>query len=215
MYVCFIALGSPLELKFKEILGQKKGYVVAHVQSAHEVISLKQDHPCDIIFLDSGMAKQHEARTIFTLKEKFPTALIILLFKTPDVHFAQVAIQAGVNGCMLLKDHADILDWALDKMYNGGIFISPELSESVINIIQNSEEVKQKAYAQQIAFQYTLNQREQQIAYLLLNEKNTYLIIAETLFLSINTIRSHVRTLYRKLDIHSRKDLVQLYKANF
>ena len=55
MYVHFIAPGSPFELKFKEILGQKKGYVVAHVQSAHEVISLKQDHPCDIIFLDSDM----------------------------------------------------------------------------------------------------------------------------------------------------------------
>lgn len=60
-----------------------------------------------------------------------------------------------------------------------------------------------------------LSNRESYIVYLFVKERFSIKQIASKLFISPDTVVSHLRTIYRKLDIHCQTDLIVWYYANF
>ena len=63
-----------------------------------------------------------------------------------------------------------------------------------------------------LARQYDLSTREEDILLLLLQKKSGP-VIAKELYISPSTVKSHTRNIYRKLDVHSREELLALVEA--
>lgn len=73
-------------------------------------------------------------------------------------------------------------------------------------------EIALKAVIDKLSERYSLSNREAEVA-LLLAEGNTLKAVAENLTVSLDTVRTHAKNLYRKLDIHKRQELLDLIEG--
>lgn len=84
---------------------------------------------------------------------------------------------------------------------------------SIAKVLHADFSSQSKRYAlDHIASAYGLSERESQIFEMIINGKNVP-VIAEELFISQNTVRTHVKRIYRVLDVHSRQELIKQFES--
>ena len=153
----------------------------------------------DLILLDINLPGKSGIDIIPELKSINPQAKILMLTMLDDDQMILKAILNGANGYLLKKSKpAEILD-AIQVCLSGGSPMTPGIATKVLNLF--------KQYIPQKNEQYQLTKRETEILHLLvdgLDNKN----IAETLFISLETVRNHIRHIYEKLQVHSKSQAV-------
>jgi DNA-binding NarL/FixJ family response regulator len=151
------------------------------------------DH--DVILMDIILPKISGIDGVKQLKEKMPNTDFIMLTVQEDDNSIFDSLCAGASG-YLLKDTppAELLESIKDVM-NGGSPMTPSIARKVINSFKKAEDSP-------------LSKRETEILELLCDGKN-YKTIADELFVSGNTVRAHIKNIYRKLHVNSRAEAVK------
>jgi DNA-binding NarL/FixJ family response regulator len=149
----------------------------------------------DVILMDIILPKMSGIEGVKLLKEKIPNTDFIMLTVQEDDNSIFDSLCAGASG-YLLKDTppAELLG-SIKEVINGGSPMTPSIARRVINSFKKSEESP-------------LTKRETEILELLCDGKN-YKIIADELFVSGNTVRAHIKNIYRKLHVNSRAEAVK------
>lgn len=106
------------------------------------------------------------------------------------------ALQAGASGYLLKKHIAVKLFDAIQDVLQGGAPMSPSIARMVIQSMQ-----------QPIAKDYQLTAREKEILSAL-SQGNSYKLIAAQFEISIDTVRTHIKKIYEKLQVHSQTEAV-------
>jgi DNA-binding NarL/FixJ family response regulator len=119
--------------------------------------------------------------------------MVLTVYDNNDVIFS--ALKAGANSYILKTTSPEKLIEAIHDLYNGGSPISSQIARKVIESFQVKE--KSNEYYQ------SLSRREKEILENLLHGY-MYKEIADTLFVSIETVRTHIRNIYEKLQVNSR-----------
>jgi DNA-binding NarL/FixJ family response regulator len=126
--------------------------------------------------------------------------LIQTVFEDDDKIFA--AICAGASGYILKSTSPARLVEAIHEVYNGGSPMSPYIASRVLKLFQqfapSIPEDEEK---------YTLSNREKEILSLMV-EGNNFHVIAEKSFISYETVRTHVKRIYKKLHVASASEAV-------
>lgn len=148
----------------------------------------------DVVLMDIGLPGITGIAAIKQLKEKQPELDILVLTIQSDNKVVFDALCAGACG-YLVKDTppAQLLD-AILETYEGGAPMSTKIARQVVESFQ-------------VTPQTNLTTRETEVLTHLCKGKS-YKMIADTLFISEETVRRHIKNIYRKLEVHSKSEAV-------
>lgn len=167
-----------------------------HVQNVKEQVGELQP---DVILMDIDMPGLNGIEAVKQIRRFNPKVLIIMLTVFDDNRHVLDAIVAGASGYLLKKHISDKLMNAIKEVIEGGAPMSPGIARMVI------ESMQQKQAAE--GDKYHLTQREKDILGSL-SKGNSFKMIAAELGISIDTVRTHIKRIYEKLQVHSQTEAV-------
>ena len=163
--------------------------------------ALDNQDPADIILLDINLPELSGVEAIPLFKEKFPEQKIIMLTIQDDEESILSAIKAGADGYILKKTSPQKILEAIHQVYEGGAALTPMVAKQVLAMFQSQKAI--------VAPPTNLTPREKEILNLI-TQGMTTVAIAETLFISQQTVRNHVKNIYEKLHVHSKAHAVAI-----
>lgn len=156
--------------------------------------------PCDIALFDVQLPGSNGIDCIRKLKYLQPKIQMMVLTVYADSDTIFEALKAGAISYLLKSISADQLVAAIKDVQEGGSPISSQIARKVIEAFTIKQAVNE--YFQ------TLSRREQDILSALAKGYR-YKEIADTFNLSVETVRTHVRNIYEKLQVNSRSDALK------
>lgn len=162
----------------------------------------------DIVLMDIEMNGMSGIEATKKIKDQYPEIKILIqtVFEDDEKIFA--AICAGASGYMIKKTTPAKLIEALQEVYNGGAPMSPGIATRVLTLFQKFAPHQQQANDESAS----LSKREKEIL-LLMMEGDNYHTIAKKCFVSYDTVRTHVRSIYKKLHVASvNQAIVKAFK---
>jgi two-component system response regulator NreC len=178
--------------------------VVGEAQDGREAIRCVQDSSPDVILMDLSMPRMNGLDAIKEIKKTNPGTKIIALTVHKTEEYVLATLQAGADG-YVLKDatHSELV-MAIMNVLDGNRYLSPGISERVIDGYLEGR----KALKSQSAWD-TLTQREREILKLIA-EGHKNKDIADYLCISLKTVEKHRTNLMNKLDLHNVAALTAL-----
>ena len=116
------------------------------------------------------------------------------------------SIQAGASGYLLKDASADAIVGAILELQRGGAPMSPAVARRVMRFVRDTESPTTEAPSPAAP---DLTEREQEILQHLATDE-TEAQIADRLFISPHTVRTHVKNIYKKMHVHSRAAAVRI-----
>ncbi|HSY66469.1 MAG TPA: response regulator transcription factor [Terriglobales bacterium] len=185
------ALKSVLEPRYE---------VVGRVGDGRALLEIATALQPDIVVLDIGMPHLNGFDAGRQLKRMLPT--VKLIFMTMDEHPYLVgeAFRAGASAFLLKEAAATELTDAIDKVLNGGSYVTPRAAEGLAEI--SSRDPKDREHAPEP----TPRQRE---VIQLLAEGNSMKQVAAELKITLRTVADHKYGIMERLQLKTNADLVQ------
>ncbi|MBS1596671.1 MAG: response regulator transcription factor [Bacteroidetes bacterium] len=153
----------------------------------------------DVILMDIDMPGRNGIEAVKIIRRFNQKAQIMMLTVFDDNKHIYDAICAGASGYLLKKNISDKLLTSIHEILQGEAPMSPGIARMIIQNLQqlpNAEENK-----------YNLTPREKEIL-LSLSQGNSFKMIAAQLYISIDTIRTHSKNIYEKLQVHTQIEAV-------
>ena len=162
----------------------------------------------DIILMDIEMPKKNGIEATLEIKEKYPEIDIMMLTVFEDDTKIFASIQAGASGYMLKDEPFETILDAVHELHNGGAPISQSIARKVLSLIKsNHEENKNNS---SVHPELVLSKRELELLNGLVNG-GSYITIANDLFISPHTVKTHIKNIYKKLHVHTRAEAVRAW----
>src|SRR5581483_344370 len=153
----------------------------------------------DVALVDIGLPGMSGIEGVARLKQALPGLLVLMLTVYNDDERIFQAICAGACGYLLKNTPPQRLIECLREVASGGAPMSPEVARRIVELF------RQFRPPQQAAFQLTPQESR---LLKLLGEGHHYKTAADAMNLSVNTVRFHLRTIYSKLEVHSKSEAV-------
>ena len=166
--------------------------------TGEEAIQLCDRLRPDVVLMDLLMPGMHGVEATRAIRRQFPTVQVIALTSFNEEGLIQNALHAGAIGYLLKDVSANELAQAIRTAYTGRGTLSPEVAQTLIH-----------ATTQPPALGHNLTARERAVLALLVQGMNNT-EIAESLFVSPSTIKSHVSHILAKLEVTGRTEAVAL-----
>lgn len=157
-------------------------------------------HPVELALFDVQLPGMSGIECMRKLKIIHPRMqmMVLTVYDNADTIFE--ALKAGASSYILKNTPPEKIIESIQELYNGGSPISSQIARKVIEAFQVKE--KKNEYFQ------TLSRREQEILEWL-SRGFHYKEIADKLFISFETVRSHIRHIYEKLQVNSRVEALK------
>lgn len=151
----------------------------------------------DVVLMDIHLPRKDGIACVGELATKIPSTNFVMCTSFEDTDSVFRALKAGAKGYITKTTQpSKILDAIVD-VYHGGSPMSSNIARKVVasfhRLPEDNPELKK------------LSEREKEIL-LLLSEGLRYKEIADKLFLSTETVRTHIRNIYLKLQVNSRTE---------
>jgi len=179
--------------------------IVGMASTPEEAISAAVRLKPDLILMDMDLGVGLSLEFLPEILEK-TTAKVLMLtgMLEPDLH--DIAIFKGARGVLLKGESAKVILKAIEKVHAGEIWASNAMLTRFLDQRHNNKK-RDDPEAEKIAY---LTAREREIITALMAfEDSTNEEIANRLFISASTLKNHLTTIYSKLDIKNRIQLMK------
>ncbi len=190
------AIRSSLKSYLKKQPEYEVGIVADSVESFME--QLKTESTPDIVIVDIRLPGLSGISGISYIKEKFPTMEFIVFTSYDDWELVFDSLRAGASGYLLKNSNLSAIRDAVTLLRSGGAPMSPEIAKKVIKYFSSEKTPK---------IGETLTIKERQVVDGLV-EGLSYKMIAGKLGISIDTVRFHIKHVYRKLHVNSKAEVI-------
>lgn len=166
--------------------------------TAEEAISEIPNMNVDVVLTDIGLPGASGIECIAYLKPLYPEINFLVCTNFEDSETVFEALKAGATGYLTKGDSPESILEAIEQVHQGGSPMTNHIARLVVQHFQTrrtSPEIKK------------LSNREQEILNLL-SEGYRYKEIADNLFISAETVRTHIRNTYQKLQVSSRMEAI-------
>lgn len=153
----------------------------------------------DIMFLDIGLPGMSGIEGLPKIKKKHPDLDIIMLTTYEENEIIFEALCAGACSYISKRTSMAKIVEALHIVSNGGSYMSPSIAKKVTHFFLKKP--TQKA---------TLTDRQREVVKHIVNGLS-YTEIAAACFISVNTVRTHIKKIYKLLEVNSKLDLMKKY----
>lgn len=151
----------------------------------------------DVVLMDIGLPGRSGIEGVRAVKEKYPETRVIMLTVFEDPRNVFEAIVAGADGYLLKKSAPVKILQAVEEAHAGGLPMTPLIARQTVELFRGH--LPKDAEGERAS----LTRREHEILGLLVEGLN-YSMIGERLFISLDTVRNHIRHIYAKLHVHSK-----------
>lgn len=153
------------------------------------------DYKPDVVLMDINLPGMTGIEGVKKLKQQLPELDILMLTIQDDDHSVFESLCMGATGYLIKNTPPGILLKAIEEVHEGGAPMSANIARKVLTSFKRSTDSP-------------LTDREREILTLLC-EGLTYRDIAEKLFVSGNTVQTHIKNIYKKLEVNSRAEAVR------
>ena len=172
--------------------------IAGEAENGNQVLKILKKTKVDVVLLDFDMPEKNGLDTLIELKALYPKLPVMILSIFLEDHYGTRFLKAGASGYLQKSSATDQLIDAIRKVFNGGKFISPALTDQlVMNLNKDEKRPLHEA----------LTDREFQVFRFLATGKKLKEIAAE-LCLSINTISTYRSRILQKMDLKSNADVI-------
>lgn len=187
---------------FSMLINGTEGYsCIGAYSNCEDFLDELDDKPVDVVLMDIGLPGMNGIEGLKKAKEKRSDIDILMLTIYEDSNMVFEALCAGACGYLVKKTPPSKLLDAIKEVHNGGSPMSSQIARKVIGVFQQN---KNFAFGNE---KFGLSGRELEVLNLLSNGNN-YQDIADKLFISVDTVRHHIRNIYKKLHVHSQSEAV-------
>ena len=167
--------------------------------SMEEAIRALEGERPDVVLVDIGLPGMSGIDGIQLIKARYPDLPVLMLTVYNDDERIFAAMCAGACGYLLKKTpKARILE-CINEVLDGGAPMSPEVARRVIELFRRFRPARDANHG--------LTRQEMRLL-ALLGEGHHYKTAAAELGITINTVSSHMRHIYEKLQVHSKSEAV-------
>jgi DNA-binding NarL/FixJ family response regulator len=152
----------------------------------------------DVVLMDIDMPGRNGIEGVRAIREQNQLVKIIMLTVFDDNKNVYDAIRFGANGYVLKKSSPQAIIEAINDVYNGGAPMNSSIATQVLKMFAGMTPVSKN---------YDLSEREKEVLQSLVNG-NSYKMVAAALKISIDTVRTHIRSIYEKLQVNSKSEAV-------
>ncbi|MCX8024505.1 MAG: response regulator transcription factor [Thermanaerothrix sp.] len=172
--------------------------VVGEAGNGQEALELIRYAMPDVVLLDINMPHMDGLRTLEALRRSSSSPKVLMLTVSQHEEDLMQAIRSGADGYLLKNVEPEELRKAILRVYQGEGALSPEVTAPVLRAI---------AYQSEIANRQILSDRELEVLECLADGQTTGQIAAK-LYISDNTVKTHVRHILEKLEASNRTEAV-------
>jgi DNA-binding NarL/FixJ family response regulator len=190
-----------LRISLFHLINESAGFqcVGAHEDCLDLMEDIEKDKP-DVILMDIQMPGINGIQAVSMLKEKYPDQKILMQTIFEDEAKIFSSILAGASGYILKSTSpARILEF-IKETFEGGAPMSPSVATKVLKMVS-----QESGFVKPVDF--NLSEREKEVLTALV-EGMSYKMIADACIISLDTVRSHIKSIYEKLHVHSKGEAV-------
>lgn len=169
--------------------------IIAEANNGEECIQLLESFIPDVLLLDINMPGKNGIETLKEIKNKKMPVKILILTVHNEVDYLIKAIDIGIDGYLLKNSNSAKLKKAIELVMQGDVYIQPDLIPALNSklIIKNNNREKIES----------LTKRELEVLIFLasgmFNKE-----IAEKMNISERTVKNHVFSIFKKIDVSDR-----------
>ena len=154
----------------------------------------------DVVLMDIEMPGMNGIDAVKLLKTQFPQVKVLMETIFEDDEKVFYSICNGAEGYILKNTPPSLILEAIQEIYDGGAPMTPSIASKVLSMFKSRTAFEKDE-------SYNLTDREMEILkYLTVGM--SYRLIAENCFVSIDTVSTHVKNIYKKLQVHSKTEAV-------
>jgi len=184
------------------LLNGSPGFVCAGAYAnCNNLLKRLKDNEPDVVLMDIQMPGVSGIEAVAVLRQEFPTIPVLMQTIFEDEAKVFAAICAGANGYILKNTVPVKFLEAIKEVAEGGSAMTASIASKVIKMF------KQQNAKADISSNIDLSSREKEILSLLV-DGNSYKMIADKLYISYETVHSHVKKIYQKLHVNSVNEAV-------
>lgn len=174
--------------------------IVDEASSSDECFQLvSQDSGYDVILMDLKMPGIDGISATRLIKEKYPQIKVLILTNYDDEDFVLESIKAGAVGYVLKDVKKGDLIQIIHDVLQGRSFIDSGVTHKIFDRLKRTSILS----AEGACLRPFLSERELQVLEHLVEGKSNR-EIADTIYVSIDTVKAHLKNIYKKLGVHSR-----------
>lgn len=170
--------------------------VIAEASSGTEAVTLAEEHQPDVILMDIQMPGMNGIEATRRIVETSPHigVIVVTMFEDDDSVFA--AMRAGARGYVLKGSDQDEMLRAIQAVARGEALFGPNIAARLATFFNSSRSSSIEAFPE-------LTDREREVLQLLA-QGMTNQQIAQSLYISVKTVRNHVSNIFSKLQVADR-----------
>ena len=176
-------------------IGRVRGFT-----NCEEALEYLDDPLPDVVMMDLQLPGIDGIEGTRQIKQKFPKINVIVVTVHSESQKVFDALCAGASGYITKNTEPEQLIAAIKDIQNGGAPMSSHIARMVVGSFQRSPETP-------------LTKRETEVLQLLAEGKTTP-VIAEQLFVSKETVRSHMKNIYSKLQANTKAQAIEKAKKD-
>jgi len=161
--------------------------------------NLSQTTIPNVLIMDLGLPGMSGIEGMKIIKEKFPNVDIIVFSVYNDPKKIFDSLCAGATGYLLKNTPLDEIKEGIELLAKGGSPMSPQIARKVI------EHFGQTAKKKEVESPLSAKEKEIVIG---LVDGLSYKLIADRMDISIETVRFHIKNIYRKLQVHGKAEVI-------
>ncbi len=179
------------------LIGSCEGFTCTHsFPSAELAVEAVPSLGPDVVLMDINLPGMNGIEAVRILKEKCPATLFIMSTVYEDDENIFESLKAGASGYLLKKTAPSRIMEAITEVTQGGSPMSSQIARKVIDSFRKKDSIDDNDI---------LTPKEKEVLKALAKGLR-YKEIAAQLDVSIETIRSHARRIYEKLQVQSRTE---------
>jgi DNA-binding NarL/FixJ family response regulator len=173
--------------------------VIGEAHNGKEALSFIRQQIPDVVLMDLSMPVMDGIEATKQLHLSHPDVKVVILTSFADQDHVLPAIRAGASGYQLKDVEPDALAQTVRMVYNGKRWLHPEATTQLITHVANEDE---ETSQMQKRFNSLTNREKEVLCQITLGKGNKE--IADTLFITEKTVKTHVSNLLSKLRLHDR-----------
>lgn len=158
----------------------------------------------EIVLMDIELPGISGIDTTLALKENYPQVEVMMITVFEDEEKIMDSLRSGASGYLLKDEPPDFIVSAIQDLKKGGAPMTSKIARKIIGSIRNPSDKEVN-----VEPGFDLSEREVEIIKLLVGG-GSYTTIAESLFISPHTVKTHIKNVYKKMHVHSKASLVKM-----
>jgi DNA-binding NarL/FixJ family response regulator len=172
--------------------------VVGEAANGQEAVENIQRAAPDLLLLDINMPVMDGIQALSAIRKKLPEQKVLMLTISQNDDDLIDAIVSGANGYLLKNTEPDMLRMTIQQVVAGNAVLAPEITSKVLQAVRRAKTDRGRGL---------LSDREIDVLKCLARGQTTSQIAA-TLFISENTVKTHIRHILEKMEVNNRAEAV-------